>query len=124
MNPFGKVLSQLRRSRKLQQRQLAEYVGIKASYVSALESGKKGPPSKLVLHNLIDVLNLSVEERQVLEASIGPSERIIRLPDAVSLEEYDFLWELRKRLGSLSHEELVIMTSALKLGSTNLERSK
>tara|TARA_R110001599_G_scaffold233032_1_gene432206 strand:- start:1309 stop:1689 length:381 start_codon:yes stop_codon:yes gene_type:complete len=124
MTPFGKVLSQLRRSRKLQQKQLAEAIGIEASYVSALEGGKKSPPSRLVLSKLIDFLNLSDEELQALESSIGPSERVIRLPNSVSLEEYDFLWELRKRLGSLSREELMIMTSALKLGSTNFKKEK
>lgn len=124
MTPFGKALSQLRRSRKLQQRELAEHVGIRASYVSAMEGGKKGPPSKLVIQKIINALKLTDEEKRVLESSVGPSERIIRLPNTVSLEEYGFLWELRKRLGSLSHEELIIMTHTLKLGGTSLEGSK
>ena len=115
MTPFGNVLSQLRRSRKLQQKELAEYVGIKASYVSAIEGGQKGPPSKPIIQKIIDALHLSIDEKTLLESSIGPSERIIRLPATISLEEYAFIWQLRQRLGSLSHEELMIRSGRFKL---------
>jgi transcriptional regulator with XRE-family HTH domain len=116
MTPFGNALSQLRRSRKLQQRELAERIGVQPCYVSALEGGKKGPPSKAVLHNIFESLELTPEEIQSMERTIGPSERVFRVPDRVSLEECAFLWELRQRLGSLSGEELAIMTNALRLG--------
>ena len=119
MTPFGNVLSQLRRSRKLQQRELAERIGVQPCYISAMEGGKKGPPSNAVIHKLIDALELSPEEAHSLKSSIGPSERVFRVPESVSLEEYAFLWELRQRLGSLSGEELAIMTNALRLGGAN-----
>lgn len=119
MTPFGNVLSQLRRSRKFQQRELAERIGVQPCYMSAMESGKKGPPSKAVLQKIIESLSLSPEEIQTLRSTIGPSERVFRIPDNVSLEEYTFLWELRQRLGALSGEELAIMINALRLGGSN-----
>lgn len=122
MTPFGNVLSQLRRSRKLQQRELAEQVGIQPCYISAMEGGKKGPPSKAVLQKLIETLELSPEEAQSLESSVGPSERVFRVPDNVCLEEYEFLWELRQRLGSLSGEELALMSHVLRLGAAHRQR--
>lgn len=119
MTPFGNVLSQLRRSRKLQQRELAERIGVQPCYISSIEGGKKGPPSKHVLQKLIEILQLSSEEIESLQSSIGPSERVFRVPETVSLEEYVFLWELRQRLGSLSGEELALMSHVLRLGSAN-----
>ncbi len=46
MTPFGLFLESLRRSRQLQQVQLAHRLGVNPCYVSSIESGKKGPPSK------------------------------------------------------------------------------
>lgn len=118
MTPFGNTLSKLRRSRKLQQRQLAESIGVQPCYISAIEGGKKGPPSKPVLQKLFDSLKLTSEEVQILQSTIEPSEKNFRLPDSASLEERAFLWELRQRIGSLSSEELIIMTNTLRLGGS------
>lgn len=117
MTPFGNALSLLRRSRKLQQRELAERIGVQPCYVSAIEGGKKGPPSKAVLQNIVKSLQLSPEEVSELQSTIGPSERVFRVPESVSLEEYAFLWELRQRLGSLSGKEVAIMSHVLRLGA-------
>lgn len=117
MTPFGNALSHLRRSRKLLQRELAVLVGIKPCYISAMENGKKGPPSPLIFNNIVNSLNLSLEEENKLEKTLEQSEKVIRLPDTTSLDEYHFIWELRQRLGSLSREELAIMINALRLGS-------
>lgn len=119
MTPFGNALSTYRRSRNLQQRELAERIGVQPCYVSVMENGKKGPPSSTILLKIINSLHLSSDETQILKSTVEASERVIRLPDGVSLEEYRFLWELRKRLGSLSGEELAIMTNALRLGGAN-----
>jgi transcriptional regulator with XRE-family HTH domain len=116
MTPFGNALSEFRRSRKLQQRELAEQTDVIPSYISALESGAKGPPSEQVLQKIYTALNLSCEEIQKLEATIAPSKRNLKLPVSASLEEYNFFWKLRQRIGSLSNEELAIMTNALSLG--------
>lgn len=124
MTPFGNALSQLRHSRKLLQRELAELVGIKPCYISAMESGKKGPPSPIIFNNIVNSLNLSLEEESQLEETLKQSEKVIQLPDATSLDEYHFIWELRQRLGSLSREELAIMINALRLGSAQKLKEK
>ncbi|WP_227096646.1 helix-turn-helix domain-containing protein [Aeromonas veronii] len=58
MTPFGIYLENLRRSRRIQQKQLADLMGINPCYVSTLERGRKGPPSAEVLNRLIKNLNL------------------------------------------------------------------
>lgn len=118
MTPFGEFLEQLRRSRYLQQKQLADIMGINPCYVSALEKGRKGPPSKPVLEQLIEKLDLSDEEENRLWKSVELSDLNLRLPVNMSRQEFEFLYELRQSLGKLSNNQLVIMQTALKMGES------
>lgn len=124
MTPFGDVLCRLRRSRHLKQRELAELLNVQPSYLSALENGKKGPPSDQVLGQLSLVLNLDDQEINDLESSVEQSQRVFRLPDNTTLDEFAFIYQLKKRLGSLSVEELAIMTNTLKLGTSLARRAR
>jgi len=56
----------------MQQKQLADLMGINPCYVSTLERGRKGPPSKAVLKRLIKNLNLSQDEQERLWYSKEP----------------------------------------------------
>jgi HTH-type transcriptional regulator, competence development regulator len=118
MTPFGEYLEQLRRDRYLQQKQLADIMGINPCYVSALEKGRKGPPSKLVLEQLVEKLNLSQEEENGLWRSVELSDLNLRLPKNMTKQEFEFLYELRKNLGRLSQNQLVIMQTALRMGES------
>lgn len=118
MTPFGEYLEQLRRSRYLQQKQLADIMGINPCYVSSLEKGRKGPPSKSVLEQLIEKLDLSQEEEDDLWKSVELSDLNLRLPVNMSRQEFEFLYELRQSLGRLSNNQLVIMQTALKMGES------
>lgn len=118
MTPFGEYLEQLRRSRYLQQKQIADMMGINPCYVSSLEKGRKGPPSKQVLEQLIEKLDLSQEEEDGLWKSVELSDRNLRLPINMSRQEFEFLYELRRNLGRLSQNQLVIMQTALKMGES------
>lgn len=118
MTPFGEYLEQLRRSRYLQQKQLADIMGINPCYVSSLEKGRKGPPSKSVLEQLIEKLDLSQEEEDDLWKSVELSDLNLKLPINMSKQEFEFLHDLRRSLGRLSQNQLVIMQTALKMGES------
>jgi transcriptional regulator with XRE-family HTH domain len=55
---FGNELRELRRYRKLTQRELAERVGIDFSYISKLERGRNQPPSTETINALARVLDV------------------------------------------------------------------
>jgi len=59
MTPFGAYLEKLRKSRKLGQKELAYEVGVNASYISSLETGRKTPPQQNILNKLIQILKLT-----------------------------------------------------------------
>ncbi|WP_150051703.1 helix-turn-helix domain-containing protein [Methylomonas rhizoryzae] len=123
MSPFGLFLERVRRSRQLQQKQLAADLGIQASYLSLLEKGRKVPPSKQVLEKLIHVLNLDEEEQAGMWDSAEQSQRNFQLPDGLPLEEYLVVNELRKQLGRLSKGQIKLMLDVLALGTTSDKQS-
>ncbi|AMK76934.1 MULTISPECIES: helix-turn-helix domain-containing protein [Methylomonas] len=124
MTPFGVFLEKIRRSRQLRQKQLAVDLGINASYISALETGRKEPPSRRVLERLIAALDLSDEEQTVLWESAEQSQRSIQLPDGMRLSEFRLVNELRKQLGKLDEGRITIMLDVLALNNPNSKQLK
>lgn len=116
MTPFGYFLEKVRRVRGLQQTELAILLGINASYISAMERGKKGPPSPGIQQKIKSSLSLSIIESQELDLAVEQSDRVIKLPENTSLAEYSFVSALNRRIGSLSQEELDAMECILRLG--------
>jgi len=117
MNPFAEYLERLRRSRNLQQKQLADIMGINPCYVSAIEKGRKRAPSEQVINRIIVRLKLSEQEQAALWHAVKISEPQFKLPNDMSNEEFEFVYKLRSSLGNLSHSQLVIMGEALDLGN-------
>lgn len=95
---------------------MADLLNINSCYVSAIENGKKGPPSKSVLQKLITELGLDEEEQVLLWDYVDQSKRTIRLPDNATAEEYSLMRDMQKHLGSLSIEQIMIIQNTLKLG--------
>ncbi|NVJ47879.1 MAG: helix-turn-helix domain-containing protein [Cytophagia bacterium] len=124
MTPFGLFLESIRRDRKLQQVQLADLLGVNSGYISVMESGKKGPPSKMVLTNLIEQLELNDEEQSLLWDSIEKSQRTIRIPESASLDEFALVSELRQRLGMLTKDQVDAIRSILRFEcKTNISQN-
>lgn len=117
MTPFGEYLEHLRRSRSLQQKQMADVMGINPCYVSALEKGRRRAPSKQVISRIIERLKLTKDEQSALWHAVEISEPQIRLPSTMSKAEFEFVHKLRNSLGNLSHSQLVIMEEALDWGN-------
>jgi len=116
MTPFSRYLEALRRSRNLQQKQLADRLGVNASYVSSLMTGKKRPPSRQVLLQIVSKFELSEAEEVEMWRTVALSELNLRLPTNMCEEEFEFVYELRGRLGTLSANQLCIMRKTLELG--------
>lgn len=115
MTPFGCYLEILRRSRGLQQKQLAAALDVDPTYISLMERGKKGPPSDILLEKLVKQLNLSTEEQILLREYIAQSPRSLMLPKNMALQEYALLRQLWQRLGSLSSLQIETISNVLKM---------
>lgn len=117
MTPFGTYLEILRRSRRIQQKQLADLMGINPCYVSALERGRKGPPSTEILERLVKNMGLSRDEEEMLWHSVDLSEMTFRLPEGMSQEEFEMVHDLRRHLGRLNEDQVLIIRKVLGLGA-------
>jgi len=124
VTPFGLFLEKIRRSRQLQQKQLAADLGVQACYISSLEKGRKAPPSKQVLNKLIIALDLDKDEQASLWDSVEQSQKSFQLPDGMMLVEYRMINELRKQLGRLTELQVAIILNVLALGTPTSKQSK
>ncbi len=55
---FGQTLARLRTTQRLSQNQLAQRAGLNHSYISRLESGGRGEPSRTVVEQFVGALGL------------------------------------------------------------------
>ncbi len=91
MTPFGAQLRALRAKRALSLKQMAAAMEVSSAYLSALEHGRRGVPSVVLLHQVTDALALTWEEADELE-----------------------------RLARLSHPRVVVNTAGLSADRTAL----
>jgi transcriptional regulator with XRE-family HTH domain len=67
MTPFGAQLRVLRAARGVSLKQMAVAMEVSSAYLSALEHGRRGVPSVVLLHQVTDALALTWEEADELE---------------------------------------------------------
>lgn len=68
---FGDYLLELRRRRRLLQKQVAASAGLDASFVASLERGRRAPPRRELLDRLLAALDASADEQERLLAAAG-----------------------------------------------------
>lgn len=74
MTPFGLKLRQLRSERGVQLKDMAAALQISSAYLSALEHGKKGLPSPMLVRQICGFFGLIWDEADEVE-------RLVRLSD-------------------------------------------
>ena len=105
-SPFAESLRRLRRERHLRQRDLARTLSVDQSYVSALETGTKGPPSAHFTERLAETLELSAEETEELKGALRTSERKFELDADAPQDVYRLLHDLRTYARRLTHLQI------------------
>lgn len=71
MTDFGTKLKQLRKERRITQRDLADRTGIDFTYISKMENGKlENPPSEKTITNIAKSLGTDAEELLLLAQKV------------------------------------------------------
>ncbi|MSO64678.1 MAG: XRE family transcriptional regulator [Alphaproteobacteria bacterium] len=91
MTPFGERMRVLRRQRRIALTQMAHGLQVSSAYLSALEHGKRGRPSKLLVRQICLYFNVIWDEAEEIE-----------------------------RLAALSHPRVVVDTRGLSSRATEL----
>jgi transcriptional regulator with XRE-family HTH domain len=64
---FGQMLARMRQAQRLSQNQLAQRASLNHSYISRLESGDRGDPSRTVVEQFVGALGLDPDGRDADE---------------------------------------------------------
>ena len=91
MTPFGEKVRELRKIKGISQKLMAKKLAISPAYLSALEHGHRGQPSWALIQQIISFFNIIWDEAEELE-----------------------------NLARISHPRMVVDTSGLSAGATEL----
>jgi transcriptional regulator with XRE-family HTH domain len=119
MTPFSDLLFNLRRSKGLRQKELADKLNMGSSYLSGLESGHKEPPGEEQLKRFALALELNAEQTEEFVHTAELSRRRIEIPIEASKEEFLLVHEFAAELGTLSHAQIEMMRLLLRINREN-----
>jgi HTH-type transcriptional regulator, competence development regulator len=108
-------LHELRKDRRMHQKQLASLLNVDPSYLSGLESGRKGPPPPSMVQRVKDALCLSENETAALERAAHLSRRKVEIPVSAEPEEYEMVYSVIDRIGQLRPAQVRAIREILKI---------
>jgi transcriptional regulator with XRE-family HTH domain len=114
VTPFGLKLRQLRHAKGVSQKEMAAALGISAAYLSALEHGRRGIPTWVMVQKMIGYFNIiwdDAEELQRLAETSHP--RVVIDTSSLSPQATELANLLAERIGSLDARTLAEMTSLI-----------
>ncbi|WP_061534425.1 helix-turn-helix domain-containing protein [Collimonas arenae] len=116
MTPFSIRLRSLRESRGLLQKSLASELGVGATYLSALEQGRKLPPQNLdFFARLQKSMGLSADEFQELRNLATAPEKLASLAIGTSPLQLEIALDFAARLHSLQPAHIRAIKAILDL---------
>ena len=113
MSPFSHFLLTLRSRHNVKQAELAKRLGYAKSYISALESGQKGPPSPVFLECIAQFFELDEQGKAEMHAAVEASNRSLTIPHSASPEMFCLLQALREAWPALNPSQIRIMTEVI-----------
>jgi transcriptional regulator with XRE-family HTH domain len=114
MTPFGAQLRVLRAARGVSLKQMASVMEVSAAYLSALEHGRRGTPSVVLLHQVTDALALTWEEADELERLARLSHpRVVVDTAGLSADRTALANRLARSIRTLPEETVAAMLAAL-----------
>ena len=107
MTPFGERLRRLRRERGVNQKEMAAALGVSAAYLSALEHGRRGVPTWVLLQKIIGYFNIIWDDAEEVLRLAGQSRpRVVIDTSGLSPAATELANMLAERIGSLDARTL------------------
>lgn len=115
MTPFGAKLRELRKSRGITLKEMAESLEISSAYLSALEHGKRGKPSPMLVRQICTFFTIIWDEAEELERLARVSHpRVIVDTAGLSPRATELANLLAERVGDLDDQQLDEILEKLK----------
>lgn len=107
MTPLGEKLRALRRQKGVSQKEMAAAIGVSAAYLSALEHGRRGVPTWVLLQKIIGYFNVIWDDAEEVLKLAGQSHpRVVIDTSGLSPEATELANLLSERIGQLDRETL------------------
>lgn len=114
LTPFGARVRELRRQRGVTMRQMAEALQISPAYLSALEHGRRGRPSPVLIDQICAFFNIIWDEADALRRLGRQSHpRVVVHTAGLSPKATLLANRLAQHIGSLPEDALERMLSEL-----------
>ena len=107
MTPLGLKLRELRRKKGVSQKEMASALGVSAAYLSALEHGRRGVPTWVLLQTIIGYFNIIWDDAEEVLRLAGQSRpRVVIDTSGLSPAATELANMLAERIGSLDARTL------------------
>ena len=107
MTPLGLKLRELRRKKGVSQKEMAAALGVSAAYLSALEHGRRGVPTWVLLQKIIGYFNIIWDDAEEVLRLAGRSHpRVVIDTSGLSPAATELANMLAERIGSLDARTL------------------
>lgn len=125
MTPFGKRMRELRAARRMTLKQMAAALHVTPAYLSALENGHRGKPTKGLVHQVASVLGIIWDDAEELARLARLSNPRPRVDTAgLSPKATEVANRLSAQIGRLSEDELDRMLEILRSPDVISDRAK
>ena len=114
MTPFGARLRQLREDRGLRLKDMAEELGVSATYLSALEHGRRSKPNWSFIQRVIHYFNIIWDEADELQRLADVSNPKITVDTAgLPPKATELANRLARDIGTLTEADLDALLETL-----------
>ncbi len=103
-----------RHQNRLRQQDLARQLGVTASYLSSIESGRRVPKSTIFWQNLIAALKLGDDDQHLLHQMLRASNPNLTIPPDLLPEVRELLYDLAEFGNQLRSDQLAIIKLAVR----------
>lgn len=108
MTPFGEHLRHLRLQRGITQKEMALALNVSPAYLSALEHGKRGKPSWVLIQRIVGYLNIIWDEAETLQTLAALSDPKVMIDTSqLSASATKTANLLATQIGSLDEQGLI-----------------
>ena len=114
MTPLGAKLRALREERGITLKDMAKALNVSSAYLSALEHGKRGTPTWVLLQRIITYFNVIWDEAEELQRLAEFSDpRVVVDTGGLAPEATDFANRLANDIGKLKVDDLTFLKHEL-----------
>lgn len=114
MTPLGEKLRDLRRQKGVSQKEMAQAIGVSPAYLSALEHGRRGVPTWVMLQKIIGYFNVIWDDaEEVLKLADQSHPRIVIDTSGLSPEATQLANTLADRIAALDADTITRLLEVL-----------